>query len=100
MSLPDITPKHRDVDVEGVGTISMRPLSLDEVRALLPRIRSSKTDETLDAMVEVLCLALQGTDKEIRNWVLGGDALKVQKVFSRVMAISEGSAEEEVALGN
>ena len=93
MPLPSITPEYRDVDVEGVGTIRMRPLTRGEVEKL-----QELPVDGIDYELFAIELALE--DEGASEWyrTLGYHVAK--KVFRAVIDNTKGDAETEAALGN
>lgn len=96
--LPSITPTVRDVEVEGVGLIRMRPLGMGELLEMQQGLAGDSV-ETLTTVVRALKMAIDAEPDEVEAWAMTGDADLVNRTFRALMRIS-GGAEVEEALGN
>lgn len=92
--LPKIEPQFEDVEVEGVGTLSMRPLTSGEVKDL-----QGGDVEGIDLEAAVARLALGDTD-EVEEWYLGLPRNLGLRVFNAAMRLSGQRDDTDGALGN
>lgn len=94
MSLPKIETKHEDIDVPGVGTLRVRPLTRGEVVEL----QDVSDADPFEMQLRVAVLTIDGGGDDVGAWF---DALPTgiaERVFKAIVGLA--ADEGEIALGN